>query len=128
MKSRPFIQNSTEIMIIDDDEDILNLFSDFLTKEGFNVKPFLDPFRAIDEIQERPQKYSLVITDIRMPGMSGIELVTRLSKINQEIKVILMSAFDLNGDNLKHIGYEEFIQKPVHMRSLVQTIIKILKS
>ncbi|MGI8720192.1 MAG: response regulator, partial [Nitrososphaeraceae archaeon] len=80
-----------------------------------------------DEIQERPQKYSLIITDIRMPGMSGIELITRLSKINPEIKVILMSAFDLNGDNLKHIDYEEFIQKPVHMRSLVQTIIKILK-
>ena len=46
MTSRPFIQDSTEIMIIDDDEDILNLYSDFLTKEGFNVKPFLDPFRG----------------------------------------------------------------------------------
>lgn len=128
MTSRPFIQDSTEIMIIDDDEDILNLYSDFLTKEGFNVKPFLDPFRAIEELRKRPQKYSLVITDIRMPGMSGIELITRLSKINQEIKVIVMSAFDLNGDDLKVIGYEEFIQKPVHMRSLVQTINKILKS
>jgi DNA-binding NtrC family response regulator len=128
MKSRPFIQNSTEIMIIDDDEDVLNLFSDFLAKEGYNVKPFLDPFRAIEELQERPQKYSLIITDIRMPGMSGIELITKLSKINQAIKVIMMSAFDLNGDDLKDIGYEKFIQKPVHMRSLLQTIDKILKS
>lgn len=128
MKSRPFIQNSKEIMIIDDDEDILNLFSDFLAKEGYNVKPFLDPFRAIEELEERPQKYSLIITDIRMPGMSGIELITKLSKINQEIKVIMISAFDLNGDDLKDIGYEEFIQKPVHMRSLVQTIEQILKS
>jgi DNA-binding NtrC family response regulator len=128
MKSRPFIQNSTEIMIIDDDEDVLNLFSDFLTKEGYDVKPFLDPFRAIEELQERPQKYSLIITDIRMPGMSGIELITKLSKINQAIKVIMMSAFDLNGDDLKDIGYEKFIQKPVHMRSLLQTIDKILKS
>jgi DNA-binding NtrC family response regulator len=115
-------------MIIDDDEDVLNLFSDFLAKEGYNVKPFLDPFRAIEELQERPQKYSLIITDIRMPGMSGIELITKLCKINQDIKVIMMSAFDLNGDDLKDIGYEEFIQKPVHMRSLVQTINKILKS
>ena len=88
-------------MIIDDDEDILNLYSDFLKKEGFNVKPFLDPFRAIEEIRGRPQRYSLVITDIRMPGMSGIELITRLSKINQEIKVIVISAFDLNGEDLR---------------------------
>jgi len=51
-----------------------------------------------------------------------------VSQINQEIKVILISAFELDGDNLKGIKYEDFIKKPVHLRSLAETIDKILKN
>ena len=115
-------------MIIDDDEDILNLFHDFLTKEGYDIVTFLEPLKALEEIKKNPLMYSLIITDIRMPGISGIELVKRVSSINEDLKVILMSAFEINGDELKELTYNEHLQKPIHMRTLSRTIQEILKN
>ena len=127
MTSSPSIESSTQILVIDDDEDILNLFSDFLRKEGYGVTSFLDPLKALEEIHRRPQRYSIIITDIRMPGISGIELIRRIYKINHDIKVIIISAFELNGEDLRNIRYDNFMEKPVHMHYLVQTIERILK-
>jgi len=118
---------SSQILIIDDDEDILNLFSDFLKKEGYGVTSFLDPLKALKEIHQRPQRYSIIITDVRMPGISGIELIRRICKINHGIKVIIISAFELNGEDLSNIRYDNFMEKPVHMHYLAQTIKRILK-
>jgi DNA-binding response OmpR family regulator len=117
-----------KIMVIDDDEDILKLFSDFLNKKGFDVVPYLEPLKALKEIESKPSHYSLIITDIRMPGISGIDLVKRVYSINTDIKVILMSAFEINGDDLKELTYHEYLQKPIHMRELVSTINEILKN
>jgi DNA-binding response OmpR family regulator len=117
-----------KIMIIDDDADILNLFKDFLSKRGYDVVTFLDPLVAVKEIKNNPNHYALIITDIRMPGISGIELIKRVCRINSDIKVMIMSAFDINGDDLKEIRVEEQVQKPIHMRTLAQSIEKILKS
>lgn len=117
-----------KIMIIDDDADILNLFKDFLSKRGYDVATFLDPLVAVKEIENNPHHYSLIITDIRMPGISGIELIKRVCEINSDIKVMIMSAFDINGDDLKEIRVEEQVQKPIHMTTLAQSIDKILKN
>ena len=120
-------ESPTRILVIDDDEDILNLFSDFLKKEGYGVTSFLDPLKALEEIHRRPQRYSIIITDVRMPGISGIELIRRICKINHDIKVIIISAFELNGEDLRNIRYDNFMEKPVHMQYLAQTIERILK-
>jgi DNA-binding response OmpR family regulator len=117
-----------KIMIIDDDEDILNLFSDFLGKESYDVVAYLEPLKALKEIENNPTKYSLIITDIRMPGISGIDLVKRVSSINADIKVILTSAFEINGDQLKELTYDELLQKPIHMRELASSISEILRT
>jgi DNA-binding response OmpR family regulator len=115
-----------KIMLIDDDLDILNLFTDFLRKEGYDIKAYLEPLRALKEIETNPDVYSLIITDIRMPGISGIDLIKKVSSINADIRVILMSAFEINGDELKELTYGEHLQKPIHMRTLVSTIREIL--
>lgn len=120
-------ESPKRILVIDDDEDILNLFSDFLRKEGYGVTSFLDPLKALEEIHRRPQRYSIIITDVRMPGISGIELIRRIRKINYDIKMIIISAFELNGEDLRNIRYDNFMEKPVHMQYLAQTIEKILK-
>jgi DNA-binding response OmpR family regulator len=114
------------IMVIDDDEDILNLFKEFLKKEGYDVEAYFNPLVAIRNIEENPSKYSLIITDIRMPGMTGIELTKRVCAINADIKIVLMSAFEINGDELKELSYHENIKKPIHMQELARTIAAIL--
>ena len=123
----PIIKSPIQILVIDDDEDILNLFSGFLKNEGYGVRSFLDPLKALEEIHRRPQKYSIIITDVRMPGISGIELVRRICKINHDIRVIIISAFELDGEDLRNIRYDNIMEKPIHMRYLVQTINKLLE-
>lgn len=116
------------IMIIDDDEDILNLFNDFLTKIGYDVVSYSDPHAALEEIRQGPMRYSLILTDIRMPGISGLELIKNVCKINQNIRIMLMSAFEINGEDLRELRYDKHVQKPIHLQSLALAIEKILKS
>ena len=117
-----------QIMLVDDDEDILNLLSDFLENEDYKVKTFLNPFKALEEIQTGPHEYSMIITDVRMPGISGIELVEILSNTDHKIKVVLTSAFDLDGTDMDGIVYDKFIRKPVQMESLIQATDKVLNN
>ena len=120
------ISKNTSIMIIDDEEDILTLFNDFLQRQGYSVAIFTDAMLAVQEIEKNPQEYSLIITDIRMPGISGLELVRIVNKLNKDIKVVIMSAFEINGNNVKQIRYDEYIQKPVHIQMLLKTVKKLI--
>ena len=104
MTSSRSYESPTRIIIIDDDEDILNLFSDFLKKEGYGVNSFLDPLKALEEIHRRPQRYSIIITDVGCLEFR-YRTDTQNSKINHDIKVIIISAFELNGDDLRNISY-----------------------
>jgi DNA-binding NtrC family response regulator len=113
-------------MIIDDEPDILNLFHDYIESQGYSVTTFDNPLLALDEIKRKPLEFSVIITDIRMPGISGLELIKIINKINKDIKVIVMSAFELDDNNLKDITYHEYIQKPVRIPTLLETVNNLL--
>lgn len=120
------LSKNTSIMIIDDEEDILNLFNDFLQQQGYSVTTYNNSILALQEIEKKPQEHSLILTDIRMPGISGLELAKIVNNLNKDIKVIFMSAFQLDSNNLKGIRYHEYIQKPVHIQMLLQTVKNLL--
>ena len=82
------------IAIIDDDPDLLNLFSEALQMSGYyNVSSFTDPLLAYQHIKENPDKYSLLIIDDKMPNVNGLFLSTKLLEINPKLNVILLSNF-----------------------------------
>lgn len=116
------------IMIVDDELDILNLFSDYLQMKGLKVRTFKDPLQALSEIQANHSSYDMVISDIRMPQMSGIELAKRVGKIDSKIQVIFMTAFDLEHDKIKQVSNAEFLRKPVRLENLRECIFRILES
>lgn len=120
------ISRNTSIMIIDDEEDILNLFNDFLKRQGYSVTTYNNSILALQEIEKNPQEHSLILTDIRMPGISGLELAKIVNNLNKDIKVVFMSAFELDSNNLKGIRYHEYIQKPVHIEMLLQTVKNLI--
>lgn len=120
------LSKNTSIMIIDDEEDILNLFNDFLQQQGYSVTTCNNSILALQEIEKNPQEYSLILTDIRMPGISGLELAKIVNNLNKDIKVVFMSAFQLESNNLKGIRYHEYVQKPVHIQMLLQTVKNLL--
>lgn len=111
------------IAVVDDELDIAQLFHNALQKtNGFTIFAFTDPNVAFEHFSLNREHYALIISDLKMPIINGIELIKRTKKLNPCIRTILMTAFDIT-DVLfqEHAGNESingFLQKPVHLRNL----------
>ena len=119
------------ILIVDDQRDIADLVKILLQKEGYDVHEFYDPFMALEYFKENFKNFALVITDVRMPGMSGIELVSKIKEIEQDIIAILISAFekDTIEKEIKRCNIEiaEIFQKPILLKKLRLCVNEYIK-
>jgi DNA-binding NtrC family response regulator len=79
------------ILIVDDEEDILNVLKLILTKEGYQVDTALDGKQALQLF--RKKSYDIVLTDLRMPEIDGMELLERIKEIRPETEVLIMTAY-----------------------------------
>ncbi len=69
--------NDFYILLVDDEKDILDLFSEYLSSNGFNTISFQNPLKALNYFYQNPNNCSLVITDYKMPQMSGLDLINK---------------------------------------------------
>lgn len=112
------------VMLVDDEIDIIGLFTEILTLNGISVRPFTNPKEALDEFEQSHDSYRLIISDVRMSPMSGVEFITKIKKIDSDVNVILMTAFEIDGNQLKEINTDEFLNKPIRMNDLVSIVKK----
>jgi DNA-binding NtrC family response regulator len=116
------------ILVVDDHEDIADLVKDQLLKGGYSVHEFYDPLVALDYFRKNPKKIALVITDVRMPSMSGIEFVSRFKEIKQDVKAIFISSFDRdtidNEINRCKVEIAEIFRKPILLKKLGLSVDK----
>jgi DNA-binding response OmpR family regulator len=119
------------IMMVDDEVELASMFRNFLAKLGFDSICFTNPMLALEHYEDNQDKYSVVITDLRMPGMSGIELSRKIRQRNGHVKIILITAFDLmdlEGNNdYKQAKIDSILQKPVRFSQLEKRIDYLLK-
>jgi two-component system response regulator PilR (NtrC family) len=118
---------STSILVLDDDPDITALLEAALQRSGYNVCGFTDPISALEQFKLNSENYSLVISDLRMPVMNGLEFITNIRQLSPEIKILLMTAFDVNGDSEFTIHFNAqkisgLIQKPISIQKLKEII------
>jgi DNA-binding NtrC family response regulator len=103
-----------------------------LENRGFEVSGFTDPLLALEHFQVNSNEYGLVVSDLRMPRMNGYEFVKRVKEIKPEIKVFLMTAFEINDAEferlLPKINIEGIMQKPISLADLTSTVSKYLPS
>jgi DNA-binding NtrC family response regulator len=114
-------------LVVDDDFDICNLTRMALQKQGFDVHSFTDPLLALEHFRANCDSFDIVISDLRMPAMNGIDFLQNIKKVKPTTKALLMSAFAIEGDPeyaalFKQTKINGFIQKPVSMRHLTLTI------
>lgn len=113
-------------MVVDDESDLLATISKMLEKEGYKVHGFTDPIMAISHVEYDCTDCTIVISDIRMPGMSGFELIRRLKEVRPEMNVILMTAFRINQSEaqivLPSTKVDAFLNKPFKLAELIQAI------
>ena len=108
---------SKSIAIVGDDTYLVNLLSQTLKMNGYDVCSFTDPLLAYEHIKKNLSKYSLLITDYGMSLMNGLLLATKLLEINPQMNVILMSAFDLDCNYKFNI-----LKKPISIYKLIKVV------
>ena len=122
--------SSSRILIVDDEMDIANSLKRFIIKSGFDAISFTDPLLALEHFTLLHNRYSVIITDLRMPGMSGLEFTNEIRKINPSVRVFLISAFDTsdleNNSNYKTAKIERVIQKPIKFSIFKEILTDVL--
>lgn len=118
-------------MIIDDEPDLLRMIERYLRAWNFEVDGFTNPIEAFEYFKNNTTLFSLVLTDIRMPGMSGVDLAKAMLEIKPQTKIMLMTAYDVpslkDEDGLPVVKYEDILKKPFRLADICQDIKKQLQ-
>jgi len=117
------------ILLVDDEEMMVDVTGRTLERLGYAVVTRTSSIDALEVFQERPDEFSLVITDQVMPNMTGTQLAEKLIAIRPDIPVILCSGFpdNVSPEELKRIGIKEFIAKPVGRQEIAAIVQRVLE-
>ncbi|MGM0519158.1 MAG: response regulator [Campylobacterota bacterium] len=119
-----------KILVIDDETEILNMLSRYLNRSGnYAVTTYANPLVAIDNL--KGSEYDLVLLDIMMPQMNGLDALEKIKEINPKQKIIMMTAYSTLDKVLKSHkeGATNYVMKPFDsLSSLESKILKELKS
>jgi DNA-binding NtrC family response regulator len=116
------------VAIIDDEPDLAYLFKEALSQiEGAEVFAFTDPLLALEHFQTNHQNYRVVISDYRMPTMTGMELLSKIKDVNPAVTRIMMSAFEIQDELFQEYKcVDKFLQKPVLMLDMIKEVRMLL--
>ena len=121
--------DSRMVSVVDDDVGTVTFFHEALRQniEGISVFSFTDPVEAFEHFIENKETYALVISDLRMPGLNGLELLKKVKTSNPKVRTILMSAYNFEEEEKFQQYMEEAvinstIEKPVTMNRLYQRV------
>jgi two-component system cell cycle sensor histidine kinase/response regulator CckA len=119
-----------KILVVDDSLVWLRLAREILTAGGYQAQTCEDPREALSLLEQNPERIDLVITDLQMPGLGGIELAVELLKINPTLPVVLTSAymFRMPSERLRSLGIRDFLPKPWDRGQLFSIIRQALAS
>ena len=116
----------TTILIVDDDIDILTVTGRSLEHAGFKVHAFVDPLTALHHVQNDCKYCQVLVSDIRMPGLTGFQLVRKIKDVRPEMKVIMMTMFEVNKPEFEAVfpstPIDAVIRKPFTPSQLVEKI------
>jgi two-component system response regulator ChvI len=126
---------SANIMVIDDEPDILFTYECFLSDEGYNVEAFADPQEALKHFVQLSgtfsSYYQLVLLDIRMPRLNGLQLYNTIKTLSPNTKIMFVSALDMAEELtsiLPDMKYGDIIRKPVEREYFISKINSMLNN
>ncbi|MDQ3976104.1 MAG: response regulator [Thermoproteota archaeon] len=117
---------NTTILIVDDDRDTLTVTGRSLEHAGFKVHAFEDPLTALRHIQNDCKYCQVLVSDVRMPALTGFQLVRKVRDLRPEMKVIMMTMFEINKPEFEAVfpstPIDGVIRKPFTPSQLVEKI------
>ncbi len=118
---------SFRILVADDDESLRRVMEFNLKQEGYEVKTVPDGAQALELL--RKERFDLLLSDMKMPGLSGLELLMRALELDREIKVVLITAYATVSQAVEAVklGAFDYLTKPFEKEELIVTIQKALQ-
>jgi two-component system, response regulator, stage 0 sporulation protein F len=115
-----------KILVVDDEEGARELFNTILTDEGYEVTLAVNGEDGLTRFKTVP--FDLVVTDIKMPGMDGLQLLQEIRKTGSKADVIMVTAYGEVESYLKamSLGAAEYINKPIRIKELKRIVHKVL--
>ena len=117
------------VSIVDDELDITQLYQDAIYGHinGISVVCFNNPVTALEHFIENKKDYALVISDLRMPNLNGLDLLSKIKMIDPNVRTILVSAYEVKEDKvfqkyMKDGTIDLFIEKPIPIDWLRQKV------
>jgi len=120
------ISYKKRVLIIEDDDEMRSLLKEFTEEAGFEADSAANGFEAFRKIEHKT--FDLIISDIRMPGLTGFDILPRMKKLQPKAYIILITAFGSEETHRKSIerGANAYLEKPVHfdrLRALMDEMI-----
>jgi DNA-binding NtrC family response regulator len=119
-----------KLLVVDNDSDIIQVLKLGLLKNRFLVNSFTNPEQALQSFKSNSESYCLMLSDVRMPELSGIQLARKVKEVNPGVKVILMTAFEIRDSEFSKVfpstHVDGFVQKPIGMNDLANKILGIM--
>lgn len=115
------------ILVVDDEKDIAVVIKSGLEGNGFEANAYSDSSEALKHFRQNSNAYCAVLSDVRMPGMTGFQLTREIKKINPEVKVILMSSFEIGNEFanvLPSTKVDDFITKPAKIVTIKDVLLR----
>jgi signal transduction histidine kinase/putative methionine-R-sulfoxide reductase with GAF domain len=112
------------ILLVDDDPFVLDVEREMLESVGYVVRAFGDPAKALEFLAEPSADVTLMVTDLTMPGMTGIDLAERARKLRPTLRIVCCTGFgdDRSEQRGFRVGIKSFVRKPIDLDSFVQTL------
>jgi len=129
-ESTPSVQGKESILLVDDEELILSSLQRTLRLSGYRVTALQNGQEALEEFSENPHEFDLVITDLTMPGMTGLDLVGKIKEKRPDIPIILCTGYNdaISQQEAKSLGVTVLLLKPVGGRELKDVVRRALEN
>ncbi len=116
-----------QIVLVEDELELKELLSEALTDEGFEVIPFTNVEDFLSE--KKNFQARLIITDGRLPGRSGYDLITEVRKTDTKTPILLMTGVAQDGDGVKALteGADDYLEKPVDIKFLIAKVRRLME-
>jgi len=123
----PLPKGNECILFVDDEPILVSIWKKVLERFGYKVVVSGSSTDALETFQANPDRFDMVITDMTMPNMTGIELSKALLSIRPELPIILCTGFSelITSDKIRKMGIRELMMKPISLRDLVENIRKV---
>ena len=128
MQNNENLKNNTAILVVDDDSTVVKFMGKLLIESGYHVTTFVNSLKALNYVLTENSPIDIVVTDLIMPDIDGINFIKKVRQKNLQIPIILMSGDTdvLENIETEKLGINKIVTKPNVIFNIVEIIRQVL--